>query len=83
MRRRRTNEHENSWELCVLLPAHEPGANQPTPDPSREGNSPAGVAPLLGGPGGGFKGPMRAQNSGNSLLGRGPGWGQGEDGRFP
>ena len=41
MRRRRTNEHENSWELCVLLPAHEPGANPPTPDPSREGNLPS------------------------------------------
>ena len=35
--------------------------NQPTPDPSREGNRPAGVAPLLGGAGGGFMVPMHAQ----------------------
>src|SRR5439155_4865911 len=34
----------------------------------QEGNWPAGVAPLLGGAGGGFRGTMRAQNSGKSLL---------------
>ena len=33
-------------------PVHEPSGNQPTPDPSQEGNWPAGVAPLLGGAGG-------------------------------
>jgi len=32
----------------------EPAADRPTPDPSLEGNSPTGVAPLLGGAGGGF-----------------------------
>src|SRR5437016_14652420 len=49
-------------------PLHERSGNQPTPDPSQEGNWPAGVAPLLGGAGGGFRGTMRAQNSGKSLL---------------
>src|SRR5881396_414355 len=54
MRWRRTRERENSRSLGMLLPPREPGANQPTPDPSKEGNWPAGVAPLLGGAGGGF-----------------------------
>src|SRR5437867_12940598 len=58
-------------------PNHEPGANQPTPDPSQERNWPAGVAPLLGGAGGGLRGTMRAQNSGNSRPG-GEGQGEGE-----
>ena len=48
-------------------PNHEPGANQPTPDPSQERNWPAGVAPLRGGAGGGFRGTMRTQHSGKSL----------------
>ena len=43
-------ELASSWRH--FLPAHEPGANQPAPDPSQEGNWPAGVAPLLGGAGG-------------------------------
>src|SRR5437870_1642763 len=60
---------------CALFPAHEPGANPPTGDPSQEGNGPASVAPLLGGVGGGFSGTMREQNSGNSLP---EGEGQGE-----
>ena len=37
-------------------PAHEPAANEPTPDPSQEGNCPSSSAPLLGGVGGGFQG---------------------------
>ena len=37
---------------------HEPGADQPTLDPSQEGNWSAGVARLLGGAGGGFMVPM-------------------------
>jgi len=49
-----------------LSPAHEPGANPPTRDPSQERNGPASVAPLLGGVGGGFSGTMREQNSGSS-----------------
>src|SRR2546422_5178795 len=69
MKRRRTSEHENPQELCLGLPAHELGAKQPTPDPSQEGNWPAGVAPLLGGAGGEFRGRMRAQNSAKCLLG--------------
>src|SRR5437762_1956541 len=48
-------------------PAHEPGANQPTPDPSQGGNSPS--APLLGGAGGGFRATTRAQGSEDSLPG--------------
>ena len=48
-------------------PAHEPSSNQPTPDPSQEGNWPAGVAPLLGGAGGGFRGALRAKFSGPSF----------------
>jgi len=60
---------------CSLFPAHGPGANPPTGDPSQEGNGPASVAPLLGGVGGGFSGTMREQNSGNSLP---EGEGQGE-----
>src|SRR5437762_12317810 len=48
-------------------PLHERSGNQPTPDPSQEGNWPAGVAPLLGGAGGGFRGIIRAQHSGKSL----------------
>ena len=62
---------------CALFPAHEPGANPPTGDPSQEGNGPASVAPLLGGVGGGFSGTMREQNSGNSLP-EGEGQGEGE-----
>ena len=51
---------------------HESSADQPTPDPSKEGNGPTSVAPLLGGAGGGFKGTMRAHNSGQfSPRGRG------------
>src|SRR5438132_11019306 len=67
MKRRRTSEHENSQELCLRLPAHEPGAKQPTPDPSQEGKWPAGVAPLLGGAGGGFRSALRAKSSEWSL----------------
>src|SRR5437667_5304200 len=52
--------HAEETVVCTTrrraYPAHEPGANQPTPDPSQEGNWPAGVAPLLGGAGGGFTG---------------------------
>src|SRR2546427_4752808 len=55
--------------LPIRLSAHEPGANQPTPDPSQEGNWPGGAAPLLGGAGGGFRGAMRAQSSQGSLPG--------------
>src|SRR6266487_5415707 len=64
-------ELASSWRH--FLPAHEPGANQPTPDPSQEGNWPAGAAPLLGGAGGGFRATMRAQHSGKSLPAQGEG----------
>ena len=49
---------------------HEPGsADQPTPDPSREGNWPTGVAPLLGGAGGGFMVPIeRGQVNAHRLI---------------
>src|SRR6266545_4578207 len=50
-------------------PLHEPFSCQPTPDPSQEGNFPPGVAPLLGGAGGGFRGTRREKVSGNSLPG--------------
>src|SRR5437764_10150982 len=39
----------------------------PPPDPSQEGNWPAGVAPFLGGAGGGFGGAMHAKSSESSL----------------
>src|SRR5207249_3297672 len=64
---------ERRW---TILPAHEPGTNLPTPDPSQEGNWPASVAPLLGGAGGGFRGTMRAQHSGKSLPGQRAGVGE-------
>jgi len=57
--------------LRKLFPFHKPAANQPTPDPSQEGNWPAGTAPLLGGAGGGFTGAMRVKSSGSSLPGGG------------
>ena len=54
-----------SWPRCTVARAeralHEPGSNQPTPDPSREGNRPISPAPLLGGAGGGFMVPMHSQ----------------------
>src|SRR6266545_4193490 len=60
---------------------HEPPSCQPTPDPSQEGNSPPGVAPLLGGAGGGFRGRRREKVSGNSLpIGWGVGRGEGRRG---
>src|SRR6266542_408450 len=45
-------EFSNSPDPFVgteIFPLHEPVADQPTPDPSQEGNWPAGAAPLLGG----------------------------------
>jgi len=39
----------------VLLPGCEAATNQPTPNPSQEGNNPSCAAPLLGGGRGGFK----------------------------
>jgi len=40
---------------------HKPGSDEPTPDPSQEGNWPTGGAPLLGGAEGGFIVPMHAK----------------------
>src|SRR5437870_3863403 len=51
-------------ETLAETAAHEPAADQPTPDPSQEGNC---AAPLLGAAGGEFRGAMRDQSSGTSL----------------
>ena len=48
-------------------PARDAAADQPTPDPSQEGNWRRGAAPLSGGVGAGFKGAICVKRSGRAL----------------